>query len=355
MFISNYKIVKRQKTSPWIDAAAIIIAVMLSLLVSAALITTSGANPWEAMGALFRGAFGTRHAILETIVQATPLIFTGLAMVVSFRAKVFNIGAEGQLFAGAMIAAWISMNFSHLPKVIVIGLIILGSMVAGGMWAFLPGFLKARFGTNEIIVTVMMNYIILFIISYLLGGLWRDPGQFFLQTVRFEDSTHLPTFFDSRIHLGFFLAIIMAFVVYILLWKTPLGYDIRAVGDNPTSSRYKGIRISLIIIAVMVISGAIAGLAGGMEVTGIHYRLKLDISASYGYIGILIALLGRLNPFGVIIAAIFFGALVNGSTGMQIFTGVPVALVDSVQGIVLVFLLAAEALNRYRLERLPDA
>ena len=355
MIFSNYKIVKRQTSSPWLDAATVVIAILLSLLVSAALIATSGANPWEAMGALFRGAFGTRHALLETIVQATPLIFTGLAIVVAFRAKVFNIGAEGQLFAGAMMAAWISMNFSDLPRAVIIGLIILGSMIAGGLWAFIPGFLKARFGTNEIIVTVMLNYVILFIISYLLGRAWRDPSQFFLQTIRFEESTHLPTFFDSRIHLGFFVALVMTIVIYVLLWKTPLGYDIRAVGDNPISSRYKGIKISLIIIAVMVISGAVAGLAGGMEVTGIHYRLKLDISIGYGFTGILIALLGRLNPFGVLFAALFFGALVNGSTGMQIFTGVPVALVEAVQGIVLVFLLAAEALNRYRLERLPDA
>jgi simple sugar transport system permease protein len=355
MTIFHYKIVKRQKLNIWLEIGAVLVAILLSLLVSAGLIATSGANPWEAMQALAKGAFGNRNAVLETIVQATPLIFTGLAMVVSFRAKVFNIGAEGQFFAGAMAAAWISMNLAYFPKAAIIPLIILGSMAAGAVWGFIPGYLKARFGSNEIIVTVMLNYVIQFIISYLLGGAWRDPSQYFLQTIRFADSTHLPTFFDSRIHLGFFVSLLMVLLIYFLVWKTPLGYDIRAIGDNPTSSKYKGVRINLIMIAVMAISGAIAGLAGGMEVNGIHYRLKLDISTGYGFTGILIALLGRLNPFGVILAAVFFGALINGSTGMQIFTGVPVALVFSVQGIVLIFLLATEAITRYRLERLPNA
>lgn len=355
MTIFPYKIVKRQKMNVGLEVAGVLVAIVISLLISAGLIATSGANPWEAMQALAKGAFGNRNAVLETIVQATPLIFTGLAMVVAFRAKVFNIGAEGQFFAGAMAAAWISMNLAFLPKSIIIVLIVLASLIGGGIWGFIPGFLKARFGSNEIIVTVMLNYVIQFVLSFLLGGVWRDPSQYFLQTIRFADAAHLPTFFNSRIHLGFFIALVTVVIIYILLWKTPLGYDIRAIGDNPTSSKYKGIRINLIIIAVMAISGAIAGLAGGMEVTGIHYRLKLDISTGYGFTGILIALLGRLNPFGVILAAVFFGALINGSTGMQIFTGVPVALVFSVQGIVLIVLLATEALTRYQLERLPDA
>jgi ABC-type uncharacterized transport system permease subunit len=197
MILGNYKIVKRQKTSVFLEILAVVVAIVLSLLVSAGLIATSGANPWEAMGSLYRGAFGNRNAVLETIVQATPLIFTGLAMVISFRAKVFNIGAEGQFFAGAMAAAWISMNLPHLPRPLIICLIVLGSLLGGALWGFIPGFLKARFGSNEIIVTVMLNYVVQFVLSYLLGGIWRDPSQFFLQTIRFDNATHLPTFFGS--------------------------------------------------------------------------------------------------------------------------------------------------------------
>ena len=355
MTILNYKIVKRKVTNIWLEIGAIILALALSLLVSAALIATSGASPWEAMRALYKGAFGNWNAVLETLVQATPLMFTGLAMVVAFRAKIFNIGAEGQFFAGAMAATWINLNLTSLPNPVIIILVIVFSMIVGGFYGFIPGYLKARFNANVIIVTVMLNYVIILFLSFLLGGVWMDPEVFTLASKRFDVVTYFPTIFDSRLHLGLFLALIMSVIVYVILWKTPLGYQIRAIGDNPTAAKYKGTNIKLMTILVMVISGAIAGLAGGSEINGIHHRLLLDISTGYGFTGILIALLGRLHPFGVIPAAIFFGALVNGSVGMQIFTGVPVALVYSVQGIVLMCLLAAEALTLYKLERLPNA
>jgi general nucleoside transport system permease protein len=355
MTLMNYKIVKRKVANIWLEIGAVILALVLSLLISAALIATSGANPLDAMKALYKGAFGNWNAVLETLVQATPLMFTGLAIVVAFRAKIFNIGAEGQFFAGAMAATWINLNLSHLPNPVIIALVIVTSLAAGALWGFIPGYLKARFNANVIIVTVMLNYVILLFLSFLLGSVWMDPAVFTLATIRFDPVTYFPTFFDSRLHLGLILALIMSVIVYVILWKTPLGYEIRAIGDNPTAAKYKGTNIKLMTILVMAISGAIAGLAGGSEIQGIHHRLLLDISTGYGFTGILIALLGRLHPFGVIPAAIFFGALVNGSVGMQIFTGVPVSLVYSVQGIVLMCLLAAEALTMYKLERLPNA
>lgn len=349
------KLVKREYTNIWGGILSIVLALFGSLLVSGLLIWTSGADVAEALKALFKGAFGSGNSFLETLVQATPLIFTGLAIVVAFRAKVWNIGAEGQFFAGAMTAAWVSMNLAALPRPILLTLIALASLVAGAVWGFIPGFLKARLGTNEIITTVMMNYIITFILSYLLDGIWSAPGDYFLQTPRFADATYLPTFFSSRLHLGFFMALLLAGIVYILLWKMPLGYEIRAIGINPLAAKYKGINIAKTIILVMVLSGAIAGLAGGSELTGLHHRLRLDISIGYGFTGIMIALLGKLNPFGVILAAIFFGALVNGSTAMQIFSGVPAALVLSVQGTVLIFLLIAEVLTKYQIQRVTHA
>jgi general nucleoside transport system permease protein len=345
------RFVKRTQISTWMEILSVVAAVALSILASALLIATSGANPNEALLALFNGAFGSREAILETIVQATPLIFTGLAVLVAFRGKVWNIGAEGQFWAGAIAATWVSLTFAGLPRLLLLGLILLVSATAGALWGLIPGVLKMRFGANVVIVTIMMNYLIQYLLSYLLSGVWRDPDQFYIQTQKFSAATNFPTFFESRIHLGLLVALAIAVVVYLLLWKTPLGYEIRAIGDNPVSSRYKGINVEMTIVVVMLISGAIAGLAGGSELSGLHHRLKLDISSGYGFTGILIALLGRLNPFGVILASIFFGGLVNGSTSMQIFTGVPVALVYVVQGIVLIFLLIAEVAIRYRLER----
>lgn len=345
-----YRLEKRE-INIWLQNLAILAAVLAALLVSAGLILTSGADVKGALLALFKGAFGSLSACLETLVQATPIMFTGLAMVIAFRGKVWNIGGEGQFFAGALATAWVCLHWFTLPNQVLIPIIILASMAAGAAWAFIPGLLKARFGISEIVVTVMMNYIMAGYVSYLLSGPWQAPNDHFLETARFKASTFLPTFFDSRIHLGFWIALVLVAVTYILLWKTPLGYEIRAVGENPVAAKYKGIKDSVVIIIVMIMSGGIAGLAGGMELAGLAHRLRMDISTGYGYTGILIALLGRLNPIGVIPAAIFFGALVNGSTSMQINYNVPVPLVSTIQGVVLILLLVFDTMFRYRIRR----
>jgi general nucleoside transport system permease protein len=345
-----YRLEKRE-VNFWLQNLSILVAVIAALLVSAGLIMTSGANVAGALGALFKGAFGSREACLETLVQSTPIMFTGLAMVIAFRGKVWNIGGEGQFFAGALATAWVCMHFYNLPQPVLIAAIILSALLAGALWALIPAILKARFEISEIVVTVMANYIMTGFVAYLLSGPWQAANDHFLETPRFKAATYLPTFFDSRIHLGFFVAILLVIAAYILLWKTPLGYEIRAVGENPVAAKYKGIRDRAIILIVMCISGGIAGLAGGMELAGLNHRLRMDISNNYGYTGILIALLGRLNPIGVIPAAIFFGALVNGSTSMQINFDVPVPLVATIQGVVLIFLLIFDTLFRYRVRR----
>jgi ABC-type uncharacterized transport system permease subunit len=202
------------------------------------------------------------------------------------------------------------------------------------------------------VTTVMMNFIIQFVLSYLLGGAWRDPESFFLQTAVIPEAAFFPRLLPgSRLHLGFALAIGSAVLVYALLWRTVAGYEIRAVGSNERAARYRGISVGMTVVLVMAISGALAGLAGGGEVAGLHHRLRLDISTGYGFTGIIIALLARLNPAGAVVAAIFFGALVNGSTAMQIATGVPVALVQAIQGLTLVFVLAADVLARFQVSR----
>jgi ABC-type uncharacterized transport system permease subunit len=347
----RYRVARRQGSSILLDIAAILLALLLSLIATVVLIASYGASPVETLQALFRGAFGTRNAVLETLVQATPLMFTGLAVVVAFRGRMFNIGGEGQFWAGAVAATWTSMHVGSLPGLIAVPLIIVGAAAGGGLWGLIPGYLKAKFQINEIIVTVMLNYAIMFFVSYLVSGPWREPNQYYLQTVRFDASTDLPRFFGSRIHLGLFIAVFLALLVYVLLWKTPFGFDIRAIGDNPTSSRYRGVKVDTMLVLIMVLSGALAGIAGAGELNGLHHRLKLDISNRFGFTGLLVAQLGKLHPLGVILASIFFGALVNGSTGMQIYTGVPVSLVYTVQGMVLVFLLASEGLTRYRIVR----
>jgi simple sugar transport system permease protein len=350
---SRWRIEPRVYVSKYWQFGAIIFALLGSLAVSAVLIALAGANVSEGLIAMIDGGFGGGKAIAETLVQATPLIFTGLAVVVAFRARIWNIGVEGQFFAGAMGAVWITMLVGEsLPSVLLISLIIIVAIICGAIWGAIPGFLKVRYGANEIIVTVMMNFIILFVLSFLLSEAWRDPNSFFYQTVVMPKAAHFPRLVPrTRLHLGFVLALFVAGLVYILLWKSTLGYEIRALGINPLAVRYKGISVARITILVMAISGAIAGLGGASEVPGLQQRLRLDISTGFGFTGIIIAMLGRLHPMGVILAAIFFGALVTGASTMQIAVNVPVAIAQAIQGVTLIFLLIADVLSRYRIRR----
>lgn len=348
----RYRIVKQEFRNPWIDFLAVVSALIAGLLVGAVIIiTTSEANVADAYGALFSGGFGGKKQFMQTLLQATPLIFTGLAAVVAFRGKIWNIGGEGQFLAGALMASWISINFADLSQPLLVPIIILGAMFGGAFWAGIAGYLRAKFNVNEIIVTVMLNYIIQFIMSYLLIGPMNDPNSAYPQTMSFAETTYFPKLFDTKLHIGLIVALVAAFLVYVLLWKTPLGYEIRSIGVNPVAGKYKGINVSRTILITMLLSGALAGLGGGTEISGIHHRLRLDISAGYGFTGILVAMMGQLNPFGAILAAIFFGALINGSYLMQIKSQVPVSLVHTIQGVILFFLVIAFALRQYRIRK----
>lgn len=349
----NWRLEKRPNVG-WVrEGIFLVLAVLLALGLSGLLVVASGASVGEAYKALAEGAFGSRRSTLESLVQATPLIFTGLAAAIAFRARIWNIGGEGQFFAGAMGGWWVANAWGDsLPQLVILLISVLAAALAGAAWATIAGFLKAKFDTNEIITTVMLNFVILFILSYLLGGPWRSPDTFYFQTVRMPEASWLPKFIEeSRLHWGFALALICAVITYVVLWKTPLGFEIRGLGINPQAAKFKGISVAGTIVIVMALSGAMAGLAGMSEVAGLHHRLQLDISIGYGFTGIIIALIGRLHPLGVVIAAIFFGALVNGATFMQITTGTPSALIEVIQGLVLILVLIAAVAVRYRIRR----
>lgn len=353
--VLNFRLERRLQASRGAQTLTLLLALLAAFIASAILIASAGANVPEALAAFVRGAFGDRDALAETLVQSTPLIFTGLAVTVAFRGRMWNIGAEGQFFAGAMATVWVTLTLKDLSPVAMFAAVVVASTLAGAIWGLIPGVLKARYRTNEVVVTVMMNYIILYVLSYVLSGPWRDPKSFFIQSAPIPKSAYFPEIFPpSRLHAGFVLALLSAGLIYVLLWKTVLGYEIRAFGINAWATKYKGINIAWTTIIVMAISGGLAGLAGGSEVAGLHHRLRLDISTGYGFTGIIIALLAQLNPVGAVFAAIFFGALVNGSTGMQITTGVPVALVYAIQGLTLIFVLTADVLSRYQIRRSSD-
>ena len=352
MTFLGWHVERRDSPTAASQAVALGLALLAALVATSILIIAAGASVPDAVSAFFRGAFGSRTAIGETLVQATPLIFTGLAVVVAFRARVWNIGGDGQFIAGAMGAFWITFAFPGLPPVLLPVLVLASAIVWGGVWGLIPGLLKVRFGANEVVVTVMMNFVIQYLLSYLLSGPWRDPASFYLQTAMLPEDSFLSRFLEpSRLHLGFVLAVATAVIVAVVLRRTTLGYDIRAVGGGANAARYRGISVAAVTVTVMAISGAIAGLGGGVEIAGLQHRLRLDISTGYGFAGVMVALLAKLSPLGVVVAAIAFGALVNGSTAIQIATGVPTALVSAIQGLTLVFALMSEALTRYQISR----
>jgi general nucleoside transport system permease protein len=331
-----------------------LLAILTALIVGGVIIAVVGGNPFMAYVGLIQGSFGSAAALSETAVWATPYIFAGLAVAVAFKGGLFNIGAEGQLAFGAVMAAligyalpgWLHISlpiYIHLPLTIGLG------MLAGALWAAIPGALKAYTGGHEVINTIMMNYIALNITSFLLNGPMRDPDPLNLsaRTPEIAASARIPQIFpDLRVHWGFVLALIVAVIIWWLLWKTTLGFEIRTVGSNPDAAKYAGINVKRTIIVTMALSGALAGLAGVIEVTALNYRHELGFSVGYGFDSIAIALLGKTNPYGVVLAAILFGAMRNGGTRMQFLTQIPVDIISVIQGLILLFV-AADAIVRF--------
>lgn len=334
------------------------LAVLTAMIVGGIVILLAGGNPLAAYIGLFQGAFGSAKALSETAVWATPYIFAGLAVALAFKGGLFNIGAEGQLALGAVLSAWIGYALPDLladllgislPAAIHLPLAIGAGILAGMLWAAIPGALKAYTGGHEVINTIMMNYIALNLTSYLLNGPMKDPNPLNVvaRTPEIAESARIaPIFAGLRVHWGFLLALLITVLVWWLLWKTTLGFEIRTVGANPDAAKYAGINVKRIIILTMAFSGLLAGLAGTIEVTGLNYRHELGFSVGYGFDAIAIALLGKTHPAGVVLAAILFGAMRNGGTRMQFLTQIPVDVISVIQALILLFV-AADAIVRY--------
>jgi ABC-type uncharacterized transport system permease subunit len=337
------------------DAALVpFLAVFTALVIGGIIIWLAGGNPVQAYVGLFQGAFGSPKAISETAVWATPYILAGLAVALAFKGGLFNIGAEGQLALGAVAAAWVGYALPDLlgitiPAIIHIPLAIGMGILFGAIWAAIPGALKAYTGAHEVINTIMMNYIALNTVSFLLNGPMKDknPNNVIARTPEIALTARIPAIFpDLRVHWGFILALICAWLVWYLLWKTTLGFEIRTVGSNPDAAKYAGMNVKRLIIMTMAFSGALAGLAGAIEVVGLNYRHELGFSLGYGFDAIAIALLGKTHPLGVVLAAILFGGMRNGATRMQFLTQIPVDVISVIQALILLFV-AADEIIRY--------
>ena len=352
------KYFQRGWLSQMVDALLPIFATLAALAVGAVMLLILKVNPIEAYQAMWDGAFGSPNSIAETLVKATPLLLVGIGICISFRGDVINIGGEGQMIVGGIMATLVGLTFTDWPGWVVIVLAMLMGFLGGAIWGGIPGYLKAHFGVNEILSTVMMNAIAVQLMNFLLRGPMIDPSQAELaskipQTARLLDVFRLPRWAPTRLHLGFLIAVILAFVVYILLWRTTLGYRIRAVGQNPHAARYAGINVKRHIVIALLLSGAFAGLAGAVQVYGVNYRMITDGSASgftgsAGFNGIVAALFGQLHPIGTIPASVFFGALLVGANKMQRVVQVPAALITALNGLVVIFVVSSDYWRRKR-------
>ena len=351
----------RSRLSTLFDALLPVIATLAALAVGAVMLLFLKVNPIEAYAALWEGAFGSSNAFAETLVKATPLLLVALGICISFRGDVINIGGEGQMIIGAIMATWVGLTFTESAGWLVITLAMVAGFIGGAIWGGIPGILKAYFNVNEILSTVMMNAIAVQLMNFLLRGPMIDPAQAskaskIPQTARLLDIFHLPRLVPTRLHLGALIAVGLAILVYILLWRTTLGYRIRAVGQNPHASRYAGIKVPRYVVLALLFSGAFAGLAGAVQVYGVNYRMITDGSSSgftgsAGFNGIVAALFGQLHPIWSIPASILFGALLVGANSMQRAMQVPSALITALNGLVVVFVVSSEIWRRRRQHR----
>ncbi len=372
----------RQRLSRLIDFSPVAIALLLALFVASALLIALNADPLAAYSAMLEGAVGSENATAETLVKATPILFVGIGITIAFRGGMINIGGEGQMIAGALAGVTVALVLgearvpAELAKergafdIIIVTCSLLGGFLAGALYGGLAGFLKAYFDVNEILSTIMLNQIAVQLMNFLLNGILLDPAEAGFnnipKTARLVTAAQLPRlslplgepwlFARTRLHWGLLIAIALAAVIYIFLWRTSLGYRIRAVGENQRASSFAGINVKRQMMFSMFLAGGFAGLAGVVQVLGLQYRLQTDgspagFTGSAGFNGIVAALFGGLNPLGAIPASAFFGGLLVGAQKMQRELGVPASLITAINGLIVVFVVSSEIFILQRSKR----
>jgi general nucleoside transport system permease protein len=339
-------------TSFAINIVLPVAGVVVALLIGVLLLLFLKVNPITAYSAMFGGAFGSWQGIVQSLVKSTSLLLVGLGICIAFRANVINIGGEGQIIAGALMSTWFTLKFRFLPGVLVVPIALISGFLAGAAWGFVPGILKARLNVNEILSTIMMNSIAMQLMNLLIRGPLMDPagvsaGTYLAQSERIPDNLWLPRLIpQTLLNAGIFVAVALAVVVYFFLWRTTIGYRIRAVGLNPDAARFSGINVPLYQAMSLTLAGGFAGLAGVVEVIGVQHRLLEGISGGYGFTGIVAALFGGLHPLGMIPASFLFGGLLVGGDKMQRAVQVPSALTGAILGLVVLFVSGSALYSR---------
>ena len=329
------------------------LSVLLALIAGGIIMLFAGENPLTVYRAMAEGAFGSRYNFSETLVKTIPLLLTGLGVGVAFRMQLWNIGAEGQLYLGAIFATWVALfALPDASKFVLIPAMVVAGLVGGALWAAGPAVLRASLGVNEIITTLMLNYVAIFLAEWLVHGPWKNPLGFgFPGTESFPPAAWLPTWGTTRVHIGLVFGLVAATILFVVLRRTRWGYEIGVAGESERVARYAGMATRRNIVAVLLLSGALAGLAGMGEVAGISHQLQRNLSPGYGYTAIIVAWLGRLHPLGIALVAFLLAALLVGGDQLQLALGLPAAIAPMLQGTILFFLLGGDLLTRYRMVR----
>jgi len=340
----------------WMRILIPVAAVLVTFLLTSILVLLAGADPLKAFYYFLISPLSSQVSAIEVLVKSTPLLLTGAAVAFAFSAGYWNIGAEGQLYAGALVGAWLGIVLQGVSPVVGIPLMILGGFVGGALWALVPALLKVKWNVDEVVTTLLLNSVILFIVSYFLNGPWRNPVSMWPQSPEIASGT---VFFKliprSRLHFGFIIAVVVILVEWFVLARTSLGLRMRAVGLGKDAARFAGIPVGRTMLTAALVSGGIAGLAGVGEVAGIHFHLIDAISEGLGYTGIIIATLGALNPLGVGISALFIGLIDTGAQSVSRALGVPSYLGDVVQSALLLVVLGMFLLQNYRIRRVQPS
>ena len=325
-------------------------AVAATVVIASLLVLAAGASPFSVFYLVAKGAAGSQFALMETLSRATPLIFTGLAVAVAFRAKLWNIGAEAQLYMGGVMTVVLGTGLLPLPSYLLIPIIMVAVMAAGALLLLGPAVLKTRFGVDEVVTTLLLNFIVLLFVSMLLEGVLKDPmGLGWPQSQKLIAEARLPRIVTGRrLHYGFVIAVVAAVAIWVVMKKTTLGYEMRAVGHNPEGARFLGIPVNRVLMKTALLSGGLAALAGFSEVAGLKGNLTLDLSPGFGYTGIVVAMLAMLNPLGVVASAIFVAGVFVGADAMSRAAGVPSYIADVMVATSLLTMVTAMLLVRYR-------
>lgn len=343
------RITKRKEPRGWSSFLVLSAAVALSLAVSGLLLALRGTPPLDGLAVLFKGAYGSRFAIEDCLVKAIPIFLCSLGVAVAFRLQVWNIGAEGQFALGAVGASWVALTFPGLPSPFMLPSMIVMAVLAGGLWGMIPAILRQHFRTNEIIVTLMLNYIAILFLDFLVYGVWKDPTSFgFPMTSEFSTQAVVGRIGTTGVNWGLAHCLVLGIAVWVFIRFTRLGYELKAAGDSVRAARYAGIPYDRLVVLVMVVSGALAGWAGFLEASATINRLQPSIMVGYGYTAIVVAWLARLNPLAIGVASFLLAGLRVGVENLQLDLQVPAAFGGILEGLILLTVLAGGFFNLYR-------